>query len=362
MRRGRPKRQLRFLLVSGVLALGRVFAAASHSADDFDRLFRLYPLVVAGTLHAERPSEGVIAVRMVLKNRPGLMLRPGDRMSVEPNATNQHWLRARLAREPGQMSVWVLDVPLASPSSGRATIIAHFLADEATLASLSTDHDGRPREAGEYRAAVGAQWAVIKVPLAPSYDSTGTYQGTLKAGTCLAVRKVADSSAGEVAVCVLPSDYDGEARETVVRTTDVNLHPGALQDVDEHRKSLLIREAELLAKLTAAREAAAEEAVVGNPYAAEYRRIREAYERFWRQVNDLLQKRDTATGTARMHYLEKLRQLKGQDIQLGMAYEAIKKKYEAWQRAHAKPDLSSPAMRAAHEELEILREEIRLLK
>lgn len=359
----RPGRALcSHFLLAVVCLWGAAVRTEEYRAEDFGKLVQAHPLVVAGPIRAGLPGEGdiggVITVRRVLKNGLlGAVVKAGERVVLAPTSNNLFWARAVIEYAPGQTGVWVLDSAMAAGRLQPARVIAHFVAEEAALAAPAAGEQARWGSANQ----VG-RWAVVKVPLAGSYDGTGKYQGTLQAGTCLSVLKTAASSAGEVAVCLLPADFAGARSELLVKTADLNIHPGVLEQVDEDRKMLLVREAELEAKLADATEEASDQAVAGNPYAAEYRRIKASYDAFWNRVKDLQKKRDSASSTDRMNYLDQLRGMKGEDVRLGVAYEAAKKKYDAWQRANVKKGVTSPAVRAAQEELAILREEIRQTK
>ena len=100
--------------------------------------------------------------------------------------------------------------------------------------------------------------------------------------------------------------------------------------------TLLIKQAQLSAKLQALRDQAAKDYVSrNNPFAEEYGKAKGEYRAYWKKVKDLQAKRDSSTGDERMRCGDELREMMGQSVDLGNAYKEAKSRYEEWNQSHA---------------------------
>ena len=337
----------------------------SYTAEDFGRLVKASKLVAAGDIGpstGEEGNGGFITILSVMKNDlPGITLRKGDSIPLNTASNNMVWSRAVIQYEKDQVGVWILNATARAGRVEPAEIVAHFITDKSTLGQPPAAKTDVPMEQWGSDSG-GKQWAVIKVPNASTYTLKGKFVGVLKAGTVLDVLKISASTAGEVAVCRPDLPVDEDEKDVVLLTRDLNVYPGLWSRVDEKRRALCVREGELLGKLKQAGLDLMGKGNTGNPYTMEYQAAKATYDQYWNRVRDLQGKRDRAGGSGRINYADELRAMKGEDVRVGVAFEAARKKYEAWQTRQGKPTLSSPEILAIEKELAGVREQLRQLK
>ena len=183
-----------------------------------------------------------------------------------------------------------------------------------------------------------------------AYNDSGKFLRRLAAGTLVELSEVRPHGDGDLAVCSV--DQGGRmVAGVLVRLRDIETRPGPLDAASDTEKELRSRRAMLADRL---REASSRETAAAvdppNPHADAYRSAKATYEEFWREVTALQRKRDAAQGAEHVRYSDMLRQMKGDDIRIGKAYEAAKERYDAWQprprAGRAEPDPATARMRA----------------
>jgi hypothetical protein len=240
-----------------------------------------------------------------------------------------------------------------------ADVAAHFEMEESTLVDIPAGQKEMAPEQWIVTDPAGSRWATIKVPDAAAYTMKGKFVGTLKAGAILNILRTTNSAAGEVAVVLPDIPMDEEEKEVLILVKEMNVHPGLLSKVDPRGRELYVREAELQAKLRAMWYELSGKSKTGNPFAAEYLAAKDVYDRYWAKVRDLQAKRDKGDGAARMKYADELRAMKGDDVRVGLAFEAARKKHESWQNPAGKIEITSPEMEAMKKELAGVRDQLR---
>lgn len=330
------RKQTMFAVVLLVL-LGCVVAlcvAEEYTSEDFSRLVRENPLVIAGEIQRGESED--------VTNRPGIrvseVLKNGfEKVAVEKNqyillnntSGNLFWASAVIEKEKGQRSVWLLRGTTAEGELETCDVVAHFLLDENSLKEMASGENVMPVE--QWGSADETNmWAVVRVPEARSYTRKGKFLKTLKSGSVMSIQKITTSSAGEMAL----GSLDGQAgadTEVAVLTQDLKMYPGALAKVDSQRRSASVKAAGLEYKIETLR---ARELDKQNPVSNEYRKAKAAYEQFWAKADDLKARSEKASGGERSRILNELRALKGKDIQVANAYKEAKKKYDSWKSSH----------------------------
>ncbi|MFW6152657.1 MAG: hypothetical protein ACOC6C_06740, partial [Verrucomicrobiota bacterium] len=69
-----------------------------------------------------------------------------------------------------------------------------------------------------------------------------------------------------------------------------------------------------------------------NPYAEQYLKAKKQYVEFYKSVQQLKEKRDSATGKKRVEYADKLQKMKYEGIPLRNQYQNAARRYKQWNR------------------------------
>ncbi len=177
------------------------------------------------------------------------------------------------------------------------------------------------------------RWGIVIANGANSYDTKGKYMEDIPVGTVVNIKQIKALKAGTLAICS-PADEAGDL--FLVRTRALDIRTGSRNLVGQKEMTLLIKQAQLSAKLQALRDQAAKDYVSrNNPFAEEYGKAKGEYRAYWKKVKDLQAKRDSSTGDERMRCGDELREMMGQSVDLGNAYKEAKSRYEEWNQSHA---------------------------
>jgi hypothetical protein len=93
------------------------------------------------------------------------------------------------------------------------------------------------------------------------------------------------------------------------------------------------RQAELTRRIEGLR-AALRAAPARNPHEREYQAAKKAHADYWRKVRAIQAAWESAEGAKRIELGDTLRGMKGEDIRLGQALEAARRKVAAWEQTH----------------------------
>jgi tetratricopeptide (TPR) repeat protein len=203
------------------------------------------------------------------------------------------------------------------------------------------------------------RWAVVKRPEIRAYDMKGMSVASFKSGSIVEISEIRKAADGELAVCRVV-DPPFATSPVYMRVVDLNVVNGIYASVSEEEKTLRIRESTLMADIMRLTASLAESHDKDNPHAAEYQRARARYDAFWKKVNELSAKRDNSTGGERMRAIEELREMKGEDITVGKALEAAKKKCDEWTKSHPAQE-TSPAIESIKADLANVRQQLAAL-
>jgi len=206
----------------------------------------------------------------------------------------------------------------------------------------------------------GKRWGVVNAVNAPSYTTTGKFVKTMPSGYVLDIVDIIKASREELALC---SVIIGTSSETnfLIRTRDMAVHLGDFRKLSEDGQKLFSKQFDLSVRMTALRSKLIATAVdTQNPYSAEYKAAKQAHETYWAKVRDLQKQRDSSATSYedRIRIGEDLRKMKGEDIRLGMALEAAKKKYDEASSKNSM-NIQSPELVSLEKELAEVRERIR---
>lgn len=190
------------------------------------------------------------------------------------------------------------------------------------------------------------RWGITRNAKARVYDLSGKYLRTIPAGVVLRIDGIRKSSAGLMALCSGMQDTR-LAAPVLLKAADLELDDRELDTVNAGELALRSERGKLVASLEEARKAPNPR----NPFASEYATIKAKYLAYWKRVKDLQKKRDNSAESDHVAYADELRQLKGEDIRIGQAFEAAEKNYKDWNAAHPEAAASNPAIRALETDL-----------
>ncbi len=173
------------------------------------------------------------------------------------------------------------------------------------------------------------QWGVIKTPGAPVYNRAGKFLRSIEAGTLADILDIRNTAEGQLAICRLL--YQGrEVPDVLVRTRDLDIRRGDLEQANPREKELRVLHAQLSERIAERTDELARQAKNRNPHARRYEKARDAYLAFARKAEALQKKRDDAQSADRLKYADQLRMMLGQSHSLRQEYEASKKQYDDW--------------------------------
>jgi hypothetical protein len=229
---------------------------------------------------------------------------------------------------PGRPSVSPnLVVPVAKPSS-------------AVIAS----RDKRPE-----------RWGVVQEPTAKIYDLNGKFLRRIDAGSCVEFVDIVHSKDGRRLgrARIMPNS---SGREILIALDSLDIADGPYGSASEIERRLRVQRARLLGKIVEADRAFARRLNPANPYMRSYSSAKKKYTAFWREVEQL---KAAASGPNRAKALDKLRLMKGEDIQVGKAYKKAKADYENWEREHPQSLAADSQMAALQKRLADIDEQLR---
>ncbi|MDA0991807.1 MAG: hypothetical protein O3A51_13795 [Verrucomicrobia bacterium] len=188
------------------------------------------------------------------------------------------------------------------------------------------------------RLATTAQWAIINKSETPIYSGTGKFLERIQAGRIVIIESLKDATSGRVAVC---TDWPNPSSPAFVVSIDnLDIQPGSPNDISLRERGLRIDLAKTTAELEALAKAKAKGDDSNNPHAEAYRQAKAEYNDYWVRVKRLTKQRNDNSSTVRERAIDELRQLKGEDIRVGKAYEAARERYQAWQQSQTPTDQS----------------------
>ena len=152
------------------------------------------------------------------------------------------------------------------------------------------------------------------------------------AGIFVDISKTTQTKIGTLAVCKLRS-----GTTVLIKTADLEIYKGKLDDANGKKKSLISRKYRLLSKIDARTKILITKANSANPHKNALDSVKKEYNEFWKKVQTLQAKRDKASGEEHMNISDELRQMKGADIRLSQKRDEIQKQYNAWKRNNARP-------------------------
>lgn len=180
-------------------------------------------------------------------------------------------------------------------------------------------------------------WAIVNSNQAPHYDRTGRNRGNLPAGTILSVQDIQDNRGVEL-VIGQRLGLSSTSPLILVRKSDLMLLGGNPDAISHQEKQLRANQARLQADISE-RESEMRSALRSdNPHADEYKQALAAYQSFNREVRDLQQKRDAASGPSRMDFADKLRMLLRDGSEIKEAHDSAKARYDQWNAANPPRD------------------------
>jgi len=225
-------------------------------------------------------------------------------------------------------------------------------------ASLASDaHNARALYLKRVIQARSRRWGVLKVAT-KGYDDAGNFIRDLRSGTRVDVSEIQRSpTAGELAVCKMTGD-DGSVCEFLIPLKALDLRTGSQNSAKPEARALSAQRAKLLADLNQIKAEQAKSRMKDNPFKPEYDAAYTAYRAFWDKVKQLENQHKKATGEARVSIGDELRQMKGDDIRIGRAFEEAKKKMNEWQDKNGKPTETDPRIAALETQLADLQSKI----
>jgi len=220
--------------------------------------------------------------------------------------------------------------------------------------------DAQVLEISKLATANGMRWGAVKISNAPAYDTSGKFLKAMPAGTMLDVANVIKTTREELALCSVATGGNSPAATFLMRCNDLTVNFGDVNKIPEEDQKLFKKEASLDASILTLRAKLAASTIDSqNPFAAEYKDAKQAHEVYWAKVRAVQKKRDNASNSDdKMRYADELRQLKGEDIRLGMALDAAKKKYDQATTSNA-ANIKSPELDAMLSELADVRDRIK---
>jgi hypothetical protein len=176
-------------------------------------------------------------------------------------------------------------------------------------------------------------WGVVLEPDTACYDRHGKFQRRLPAGTLLDILKIADTAAGEFAVCTV--HLDGRAvPNVVIRTTDLDLQPGTRADTHPLNIQMHVRRARLRGQIAELEQQLTTVGRSRNPHAGQFEALVEQYRALQEKAAELTRTRDEAVGAERMKAADDLRAMKQESSLLKQRYDEIKRRHTEWQESY----------------------------
>ena len=174
------------------------------------------------------------------------------------------------------------------------------------------------------------RWGVVQEPTAKIYDLNGKFLRRIDVGSCVEFVDVVRSRDGRQLgrARIMPNR---SGREILVPLDALDIAEGPFADASQTERTLRIRRARVLGQIMENDTARASRLNPANPNMRPYSSIRKKYRAFWQEVEQL---KAAAKGPNRVEALDKLREMKGEDIRLGNAYRKAKASYETWERDH----------------------------
>ena len=179
----------------------------------------------------------------------------------------------------------------------------------------------------------GPNWGLVSVHEARSFSMKGSARARINAGTVLAVLAEKKTSLGDCLECVAFPLGPAQAR-FLIRKKDLLMFGGDPSDLPKAAQRLLSEKAKRLADMRKIKDAAEKASLMKNPHYRVHQAARADYIAYWKKVKALQKARDAGQGASQVNAEDQLRQLKGQDIQVGKAYKSTKADYEAWKKAN----------------------------
>jgi len=191
-------------------------------------------------------------------------------------------------------------------------------------------------------------WGIVADHEARVYTLEGKFLGRVNAGSLVTILRKAKSGSKQFAVCRSKADPD----PFLMAEEDLHVYAGSFEGASTESLGMCVRYAELAAEKARIEKDIAKTGRTDNPHHPEYKVAKHAYVSYWKKVKELTRLREEADSSDRIRYGDELRELKGEDIRVGQAYEAAKQRYEQWNAAH--PAAGDPRIRKLQDEIERL--------
>lgn len=175
----------------------------------------------------------------------------------------------------------------------------------------------------------GQKCAAVWVANAPVYDALGKRLKTLDVGTLLQVKDEKKTRNMYLYVCDLINN--GETlKDVLINASHVTLAYGILDKKTQVERELLVKKAEIKARIHQLEKEILARQAEQNPHAQAYENARKAFFAFSKQVNELIKLRDDATDSEkRIEYGDQLRQMQSEGIRLESEYKKAKNAFDA---------------------------------
>ncbi|OVE75202.1 hypothetical protein BVX97_05160 [bacterium E08(2017)] len=173
---------------------------------------------------------------------------------------------------------------------------------------------------------------VVKFKETSIYNRAGKHLETVQPGAIVDIKSELKSKGRELSLCKI-TKLDGTTIDPVlIKTSAIQKIPGTLDEKTPEERKMMRKMGSIMAKIDTLEKNAYEQSLKTNPHSEEYLKAKRKHKAYWRKVYDLRGKRDSATGDAQMQYEDELRSMKGEDIEIGRAFDQATRKFEEWNK------------------------------
>jgi hypothetical protein len=343
---------------------------ARSLADDFDATFES-AAGAAGWQTVERLAARLVGGLLLRQDR-GWLMEKGDGLAIltedvgtaqsptpPTDAPRRAQTAASLNPATGQTAAATADAMNAGDDEtfeAFEELEDSTASDEAVNPSVpAIAKETSPAPSSDASAAgAGPRWGIVRTPDTPSYDLANKPRKALNLGTVFGITGFRDTPNGRMAVC---RNATGMGSSLLVSVDRLEIHPGALAAASRAERDLRARRVTLLHSIGSLTRGgdSGNDALAGNPHAAQYRAAREAYKALIEKAREAHSRWESSSGATRMAAADELRQMKNDQAPVKQAYEQAKAKVEAWAADNPPPDKNAPPP----PELETLRTQVR---
>lgn len=194
---------------------------------------------------------------------------------------------------------------------------------------LSTDDV--PQSSGDV-----IRWGVVMVESGVFHKDGRRLANKVPGGSLAEITKMASSSKGEMALCVL---WDGRKWNGpfLVAASDICMFEGTREGMAADDVGKLVKYCRLNAALEARKQELREQEVNANPHAAKLRELDKKSQEFAEKVKALTERRDKAVGGERTRVADELRRLEATATKHNAEVARQVALYEEWKAKHPAP-------------------------